>query len=231
MLTAMPQTVNDFAKVLPDKVDRWNRVEPPETYSPQTLSNYIDGGAELYISYNFKGSLDVKYRDAAENEIAVDIFDMGSSFDAFGVFAWSNAGSLAGMLAYAFLVEPNLTLGAGAAAWRWVEIAAGQPRVVAATQEAFVPQMVTTWAAIREAQQVRGHKVRGEYADLARPIVRQYVAVAKETQFKGTYQVERLNQLIAMEKTNGWATVVDEGSQDAFVQSVIDGARRTISSG
>jgi hypothetical protein len=31
---------------------------------------------------------------------------------------------------------------AGAAAWRWVEIAAGQPRVVAATQEAFVPQMV-----------------------------------------------------------------------------------------
>jgi len=31
---------------------------------------------------------------------------------------------------------------AGAAAWRWIEIAAGQPRVAAATQEAFVPQMV-----------------------------------------------------------------------------------------
>ncbi|MBI4998708.1 MAG: folate-binding protein YgfZ [Rhodocyclales bacterium] len=31
---------------------------------------------------------------------------------------------------------------AGTAAWRWTEIAAGQPRVVAATQEAFVPQMV-----------------------------------------------------------------------------------------
>lgn len=31
---------------------------------------------------------------------------------------------------------------AGTAAWRWIEIAAGQPRVVAATQEAFVPQMV-----------------------------------------------------------------------------------------
>lgn len=30
---------------------------------------------------------------------------------------------------------------AGTAAWRWLEIAAGQPRVVAATQEAFVPQM------------------------------------------------------------------------------------------
>jgi folate-binding protein YgfZ len=29
----------------------------------------------------------------------------------------------------------------GTAAWRWLEIAAGQPRVVATTQEAFVPQM------------------------------------------------------------------------------------------
>ena len=29
----------------------------------------------------------------------------------------------------------------GTAAWRWLEIAAGQPRIVAGTQEAFVPQM------------------------------------------------------------------------------------------
>ncbi|OHC68999.1 MAG: hypothetical protein A2045_14185 [Rhodocyclales bacterium GWA2_65_20] len=29
----------------------------------------------------------------------------------------------------------------GIAAWRWLEIAAGQPRIVAGTQEAFVPQM------------------------------------------------------------------------------------------
>jgi folate-binding protein YgfZ len=31
---------------------------------------------------------------------------------------------------------------AGLAAWHWLEIAAGMPRIVAATQEAFVPQMV-----------------------------------------------------------------------------------------
>ncbi|MFA5916531.1 MAG: folate-binding protein [Burkholderiales bacterium] len=30
----------------------------------------------------------------------------------------------------------------GLAAWQWLDIAAGQPRVVAATQEAFVPQML-----------------------------------------------------------------------------------------
>lgn len=31
---------------------------------------------------------------------------------------------------------------AGTATWRWLEIAAGQPRIVATTQELFVPQMV-----------------------------------------------------------------------------------------
>jgi folate-binding protein YgfZ len=40
---------------------------------------------------------------------------------------------------------PRLTAEAhpvGLAAWQWLEIAAGQPRVVTATQEAFVPQML-----------------------------------------------------------------------------------------
>ncbi len=36
-----------------------------------------------------------------------------------------------------------------------------QAGVVAGIAVAFVPQMVTTWAAIREAQEVRGHRVRG----------------------------------------------------------------------
>lgn len=30
----------------------------------------------------------------------------------------------------------------GATAWRWIEIASGQPRIVVGTQEAFIPQMV-----------------------------------------------------------------------------------------
>lgn len=54
---------------------------------------------------------------------------------------------------YLFAVTPHVALDlwpklavkarpAGAATWRWIEITAGQPRIVAATQEAFVPQMV-----------------------------------------------------------------------------------------
>jgi len=85
----MPETLSDFDKTLPQEVAGWKKSGPPKLYTPATLSTYIDGGAELYLSYNFRGALSLKYTDAAENEISVDVFDMGSSEDAFGVFAHS----------------------------------------------------------------------------------------------------------------------------------------------
>ena len=88
-MTAMPDSVSAFDKILPETIDGWKKAGPADLYTAATLSTYIDGGAELYISYGFQGALALKYVDAAENEIAVDVFDMGSSYDAFGVFAHS----------------------------------------------------------------------------------------------------------------------------------------------
>jgi hypothetical protein len=88
-MTTMTETVSSFNKALPETIDGWKKAGPPDLYTPENLSSYIDGGAELYLSYNFKGALSLNYKDAAENEIAVDLFDMGSSYDAFGVFAHS----------------------------------------------------------------------------------------------------------------------------------------------
>ncbi len=85
----MSETVSEFNTVLPGTIDGWKKSEPPDIYTPESLSTYIDGGAELYISFNFKNALSVKYKDSADNEIAVDIFDMATSYDAFGVFAHS----------------------------------------------------------------------------------------------------------------------------------------------
>ena len=88
-MPAMADIKVQFDKVLPAAIDAWKKVEPAAVYTPETLSTYIDGGAELYISYNFKGSLATRYEDGTGREITVDIFDMGSSYDAFGVFAHS----------------------------------------------------------------------------------------------------------------------------------------------
>jgi hypothetical protein len=88
-MPAMPENINEFYQILPDAIAGWKKAGPPNLYTPENLSTYIDGGAELYISYNFKNALSMKYTDSADNEIDVDIFDMGSAPDAFGVFAHS----------------------------------------------------------------------------------------------------------------------------------------------
>ncbi len=88
-IAAMPDNFAELFKVLPESVAGWTKRDAPAIYTPITLSDYIDGGAELYLSYNFKGALSVRYTDKDENEIVLDIFDMGCSFDAFGVFAHS----------------------------------------------------------------------------------------------------------------------------------------------
>ena len=85
----MADIKTDFDNILPETIEVWKKAGPSAVYTPETLSNYIDGGAELYISYGFLSSLATRYEDGTGREIAVDIFDMGSSVDAYGVFAHS----------------------------------------------------------------------------------------------------------------------------------------------
>ena len=76
----------------------------------------------------------------------------------------------------------------------------------------------------------RAFEARNAYVTEARPILRQYAFLAKQALSRGGYQSQRLADLLQMETDNGWATVVDEGSNDPFIQSVIEGARRTVKS-
>jgi hypothetical protein len=84
---AMAQSLENLYTVLPSEVGGWKKAEPPETYDKSNLYDYIDGGAELYISYNFRKLLAVRYKAADEEEIVIDIFDMGNSYDAYGLFS------------------------------------------------------------------------------------------------------------------------------------------------
>jgi len=76
----------------------------------------------------------------------------------------------------------------------------------------------------------RMHEARREYASAVRPILTEYSSLAKKAALQGQYQVDRLEKLIRLEQEKGWTTVVDEGSKDQFIQSVIDGARLMVKS-
>ncbi len=75
-----------LATEIPESFNGWNALGPDETYTPENLYEYIDGGAELYRAFNVQQVLARRYIKEDAPEIIVDIFDMGSSEDAFGVY-------------------------------------------------------------------------------------------------------------------------------------------------
>ncbi len=59
---------------------------PPSFYNPKTLYQQIDGGADLYLLYDFKSLLHQDFKSGAA-ELTVDIYDMGRTENAFGIYA------------------------------------------------------------------------------------------------------------------------------------------------
>ncbi len=78
----------DLFGLLPDSVPGWT-VTGEYSYSPETLYEYIDGGAELYLSYGFRGMINRVYTGGEQPDIVLDLFDMGDPENAFGIFAHS----------------------------------------------------------------------------------------------------------------------------------------------
>ncbi len=76
-----------FYQHLPTAVRGWKKADRPEVYERKTLFKYIDGAAELYISYNVEKLTAIRYTGQNNEDITVDIFDMGSSVNAYGVFS------------------------------------------------------------------------------------------------------------------------------------------------
>ena len=77
----------DFARRLPLEVKGYKRPAQPQVYNARNLYEYIDGGAELYISFGVQRVLAFFYEKGKDREIKVDVFDMGTSHNAFGIFS------------------------------------------------------------------------------------------------------------------------------------------------
>jgi hypothetical protein len=88
VLNAFPGgNVKDLASSLPDRVLDWKTSGKDMVYDRTTLYDYLDGGAEVYLAFGYKEVLVRKFADASKNEINLDIYDMGTSAEAFGLFS------------------------------------------------------------------------------------------------------------------------------------------------
>jgi hypothetical protein len=74
-------------KLLPEVTD-WAQSEDSQTYFPENLFEYINGAAEIYLSYDFHELIVAQYqKKGAESSMAVEIYDMGSPTNCFGIYS------------------------------------------------------------------------------------------------------------------------------------------------
>lgn len=82
------KTVNPALAALLPKVEGWQEEETRRSYFPETLFEYINGAAESYLSYDFRELLVAQYnQEASGANLTVEIYDMGTSLNAFGIFS------------------------------------------------------------------------------------------------------------------------------------------------
>jgi hypothetical protein len=71
-----------------DLQDGWAIIGGPRIYNKKTLFEHINGEAELFIKYGFQESIFAVYQgQRKENQIDLDIYDMGNVLHAFGIFS------------------------------------------------------------------------------------------------------------------------------------------------
>jgi hypothetical protein len=73
----------------PDGIMGWRVADSVETYDRESIFDYINGAGEVYRSYAFVDVTVHRYTKPDAPEIVAEIFDMGSSDDAYGVFSYT----------------------------------------------------------------------------------------------------------------------------------------------
>jgi hypothetical protein len=79
---------NPMQDLLPQSILQWRVSEPPRSYPGTRIFEYMDGAGEVYRAYDFKDLLVQRYACPNQEEILVEIFDMRSARNAFGVFTY-----------------------------------------------------------------------------------------------------------------------------------------------
>ncbi len=76
----------EMHEIVPASLNGWESDGDGVYYDSSNLYDYIDGGAEVYLAFNFRKLFACQYEKPGQPAIIVDLFDMGSPMDAYGVY-------------------------------------------------------------------------------------------------------------------------------------------------
>jgi hypothetical protein len=83
-----------LARALPKKIHGWVAEGDDRYYDRETIFGYINGGAEVYRAYNMKLCFSRQYTKPDAPVITLDVFEMATAADAFGVFTHDRDGQV-----------------------------------------------------------------------------------------------------------------------------------------
>ncbi len=76
-----------FESLLPEK-QGMKMTESPQIYYPETLFEYINGAAEIYLAYDFRQLIVAQFKKVdAPDSLTVEIYDMGNHKNSFGIYS------------------------------------------------------------------------------------------------------------------------------------------------
>ena len=90
--TTQAEPLNKLHQDLPKQLSGWSAEPKDHIYDDKTIFRYINGAAEVYKAYNMKQCLSRRYVIDDGPDIVLDIFDMSTPEDAFGVFTHDTDG-------------------------------------------------------------------------------------------------------------------------------------------
>ena len=68
-------------------VNGWKQVGEIQTFNPGTLYEYINGGADLYLAYDFEELKVAEYQNSQKAAVTVDVYRHRTPTHAFGVYS------------------------------------------------------------------------------------------------------------------------------------------------
>lgn len=81
-----------FDKILPEHLEGWSIVGEDKVYTRTTIFDYMNGAGEVYLAYDFQLLFVREYNKESCGSVLVEIYQMGSSEDAYGIFTHDTEG-------------------------------------------------------------------------------------------------------------------------------------------
>jgi hypothetical protein len=74
-------------------INGWRQSGGIQTFSPRKLYDYIDGAADLYLTYDFQELKVTEYLNEKKASVTVEIYRHGTPFHAFGIYSQERLGN------------------------------------------------------------------------------------------------------------------------------------------